>query len=217
MQSHSDMGDARRGFIWEGFQQAISKRNFLSPDIDPVQAETQQEEKIRSELISLYKMIDIHLNELDAIEKILAKTAQKLTLRATWAKVLVIVLGALVATREVASQLIGASSAVNIVIYTIIGLLITTAAGLEAAFKWENRSAELRTLAATCRNTKRQNTNQLSEILAIETNQDRLAALKKLLDSLGEKVGEVQEKAATLGINIVLEIKGGYKGTSDTQ
>jgi len=171
-------------------------------------------EKSADELESIFNMINVHMDELDVVGNILAKTAQKLTLRASWVKVLVIVLGASVATREVANQLVGASSALNIVIYTIIGLLIAALTGLEAAFKWENKSAELRMSAATCRVTRRQSTSQLTEVFTIETDQGKLVAVKKLLDSLDVKLGEIQERIATLGVNIVLEIQTRYKVTS---
>ncbi len=151
--------------IFSASQRVVTRKAFQTHRVN--------HEKSANDLENLFSMINIHLDELDAVGNILAKTAQKLTFRSSWVKALVIILGALVATREVANQLIGASSSVNIVIYTIIGLLITAAAGLEAAFKWENRSAELRTLAATCRIAKRQSASQLTEVFAIETDQQK--------------------------------------------
>src|SRR3954453_16199834 len=100
--------------------------------------------------------INARQQELQIVTDLLAKEAQKMATLASIIKVSLILLGAFVATREVANQILGTSNLAPIIIYTVIGLLITILAGLEAAFKWEGKSTELRTLAALCQATLRQ-------------------------------------------------------------
>jgi len=141
--------------------------------------------------------INGHRYELEDIATKLAKFAQVYT------KVLVILLGAFIATREIANQILGASNTVNIIIYAAVGLLIATVTGLEAAFKWEGRSAELRTLVTTCRTTARTISTDLTKILAKKTSQGNHIeeALTTLLESLDSTLTDIQTKASSLGID----------------
>ena len=127
----------------------------------------------------------------------LAKIAERLSVRSMIVKTLLIFLGALVATREVASGVFGVNNIAVIVIYTLIGVLIATLAGLEVAFRWENRSVELKNLAANTRAERRKLES------AIVKNNTALAS-ESLLDALDKQSSETQEKAASLGVNIVL-------------
>ena len=158
------------------------------------------------ELESLYYMIETGLGELDNTEKILAVKEKRFATGASWTKWMLLVLGASVVTKEATSRLIGTSNPVNIVIYMIIGLLVTALAGIEVAFKWEDRSGRLGILAATCKKIKRQTTSRLIEIFATETDEKLLiSSAKEHLVSLNAKIDDIQEEAAKLGINIPLE------------
>lgn len=127
----------------------------------------------------------------------LAKIAERLSVRSMIVKTLLIFLGALVATREVASGVFGVNNIAVIVIYTLMGVLIATLAGLEVAFRWENRSVELKNLAANTQAERRKFES------AIVKNNTALAS-ESLLDALDKQSSETQEKAASLGVNIVL-------------
>jgi hypothetical protein len=76
-------------------------------------------------------------------------------------------------------------------------VLIATLAGLEVAFRWENRSIELKNLAANTRAERRKLES------AIAKNNTALAS-ESLLDALDKQSSETQEKSASLGVNIVL-------------
>ena len=77
------------------------------------------------------------------LERSLRMSSDRAALLSSWAKVLLIVLGALTATKAVADDLIGAESAGVVLSYTVIGVAVATLAGLLAAFKWEEKAAQL--------------------------------------------------------------------------
>jgi hypothetical protein len=145
--------------------------------------------------------------ELHSVTDFLAAAAQQASLRAAAAKIIIVLLGAFVATREAANQLIGASNTITIVSYTLAGLLIAVVAGLEAAFKWESRAADLRTLAAICQSTVRLVDSQWQKDIGSAPIETQLDAARKLLDLQDTKLTEVQEKAAALGVNITLAVR----------
>jgi hypothetical protein len=74
--------------------------------------------------------------------------ATSVSRRASIARIVLISLGALTATKAAADQLWGAESAGVVTSYALIGVLVATIAGLLAAFKWEDNAAQLRLLVA---------------------------------------------------------------------
>ena len=85
-----------------------------------------------------------------------------------------------------------------LVIYLFIGVLIATWTGLAGASKWESRSTEFKNLAANCRIERRK---LVSAIYKAITTPDR----ESLLDAIDKQLEVIQEKAASLGVNVVLE------------
>src|SRR5262245_55105808 len=108
-------------------------------------------------------------------ETILARDAERNSLFAAIGKVVLILLGAFVATREVASQLFGASNIWNIVIFTLVGLAISVIAGLDAAFKWTQSSSDLKSLAATCQIARQDCESELQIALDIKDDNAKQA------------------------------------------
>ncbi len=96
---------------------------------------------------------------------------------------------------------------INTVIYTSAGLLIVVLAGLEAAFKWEKSSVELKILATTCRTIIREGTSTLEKVRILATDEEKFQGVEKLLDSLDTKLNEAQGRAAALGINVAREMR----------
>ena len=76
--------------------------------------------------------------------------ARRLALRASAAKVLLMILGAFSASKAATDQVFGADSVASLVVYSLAGILTATVAGLEAAFRWDRRSVDLGPLAARC-------------------------------------------------------------------
>ncbi len=152
--------------------------------------------------------INTRQRELQIVTDLLAKEAQKIATHASIIKVCLILLGAFVAIREVASQILGTSSPTIVIIFTVTGLLISVLAGLEAAFKWEGKSIELRTLAALCQATLRQVDSQwYKEVGNISEERLKEDAAQKLLELQDTKLAEIQAKASALGVNITITVR----------
>ncbi len=137
--------------------------------------------------------------ELHSVTAILANVAARRAQWATASKVVVIALGAFAATKSAADQLLGATSHIAMVTYTLLGLVIATVAGLEAAFKNEVTAAELRILAAAGQSTVRQVDSRWQRDIGGVAGQERVEAALKLI--------ELQEKTAKPGVNITLEVR----------
>ncbi len=150
--------------------------------------------------------INLFLEDLNDTEAALAGDAEWNSLFSAFGKVLLIFLGAFVATKEVASQLFGANNTANIVIFTLAGLVIAVIAGLDAAFKWEKASADLKGLAAACRVSILNGRSELQKALGLPTDEEKRDALEKLLDSLNKNLNDIYSKSATLGINVAREV-----------
>jgi hypothetical protein len=98
---------------------------------------------------------------------------------------------------------LGSSNIANIIIFAVAGLLIAVLTGLEAAFKWENTSAELKSLATVSRDASRKAASSLVKTFATKQDKERLEELEKILDILDEAIVDVQKKAAAIGIETV--------------
>lgn len=153
----------------------------------------------------IHGMIEVHRRELERIDNQLAKEARKKSILTSIVKASVIFLGAFVAIKEVANQLVGASSTVNIVIFTVAGLLIAVLTGLEAAFKWENTSVQLKSLAAIGRAASRKAASNLAKVFATKQDEERLKELEKILDSIDDAIADTQKKASELGIETIID------------
>ena len=145
--------------------------------------------------------------ELHGVTAILANVAARRARWATASKVVVIALGAFAATKGAADQLLGATSHIAMVTYTLVGLVIATVAGLEAAFKNEVTAAELRILAAAGQSTVRQVDSRWQRDIGGVAGQERVEAALKLIELQDAKLAELQEKTAKLGVNITLEVR----------
>ena len=167
---------------------------------------------------SLQHGIQERQEELHRIAELLARSARVAGRRAASAKVIIIVLGAFVATNGVATNLWGEQSVAVIITYTLAGLFIAAISGLEAAFKVETRAAGLRALAAYCQTTIWQTDTEWRKSVGspdlmsgdFVNEQARLNSARTLLDRQDQVLGEVQSKAAELGMNITFEVRQLY-------
>jgi hypothetical protein len=138
---------------------------------------------------------------------VLAAEAQRVAARARISKVVLIFLGALVATRETANQVFGDADVGAAVFYTLVGLGVAVLAGLEAAFRWESRGAELKSLSAACQATVRSVDSQWHKEVGSAEGPERVRAALTLLELQDAKLTDVQSRAADLGVNITLEVR----------
>jgi len=145
--------------------------------------------------------------ELHNVTAILAAVAARRTHWAAISRVILIALGAFAATKSTADELLGTTSHISTVLYTIVGLIIATVAGLEAAFKNEATAAELRILAAAGQSTVRQVDSRWQQDIGGAEGTQREEAALRLIDLQDTKLTELQERTAKLGVNIALEVR----------
>jgi hypothetical protein len=184
------------GHIWQG---------KFEMDIEKFPKEQRSERELRRE--SLEELIDSRMYELREAQLFLATRAKKFTRYSTLVKILVIILGALVATKETISLLVGTSNTLSIAGYTFIGVLISVITGLEATFGWGTKSGKLAALAAMCRETRQRAELDRLQISAREITDGNLKDLEKLLDSLITKLQEIRNETVSSGFNPVGEIQ----------
>jgi hypothetical protein len=147
--------------------------------------------------------------ELRQSEAVVATAAYRLEKRALIGKVLIITGGAVVATRELASQLWGEGNTAAAVAYTLIGVTISAVGALEAAFRWEGRSSEMKALAAATRGTVRKADSLWQrEVPSAKDDASSVIALQRVMDLQDEGLDTLHERAASLGMNITLELHG---------
>ncbi len=148
--------------------------------------------------------------ELHNIATILAQTAKGKSNLAAIGRVITIVFGALAATNGAATTLFGEKNVAAIVVYTLIGLTIAAIGGLEAAFKYESKSAELKLLAALCQSTIWQIDSDWQKTVGTAKGQAKVSAARQLLDKQDKSLNDIQTKAAQMGVNITLEVRELY-------
>jgi len=148
--------------------------------------------------------------ELHTVADILARRAERVTKTANFTKVILILLGAFTATQGTADQLLGQSNATKIIAYTVAGLLIAALAGLEAAFKFDARAAELRLMAADCQSAIRAVDSQWQKEIGGGESYEPVEEARGLIDLQDAKLAEIQQRAAKSGVNITLEIRELY-------
>lgn len=173
-------------------------------------------------LKDLKEDINERQDELNVVQVILEDDAKWNSKIANRLKIAVILLGAIVATRDVADKLAPAASfptsnKIVIIMYTLVGLAIAVIGGIAAAFRFENRAAEVKVLAAEsnscllsidCKLPKKGDPSPLDK---------QIEAARDLILIQNEKLSEIQGKAAKIGVNInrkVRKVRISKKSTS---
>jgi hypothetical protein len=118
-----------------------------------------------------------------------------------------VILGAFSASRAVADQLFGSDSGRTLVVYSLAGILTATIAGLEAAFRWDRRSADLGSLAAQCVAHMREvDTVYRSSVFVASPGDEKTEAAAKVLDRQDALLTEVEKASTKAGVNIRFEL-----------
>jgi hypothetical protein len=155
---------------------------------------------------SIQHGINRRQEELDQSAKLLAERAKLNTWTASGAKVALIVLGALTATRASADVLLGASSAAATTLYTGLGILTAAIAGFTAAFDFERRASQLTQLAAEAWGTLRQVDSEWRRSIGVVPGSLNSEGAMKIMELQDAKLADIQGRAARLGINVALDI-----------
>ena len=164
----------------------------------------------------LQEGISARQQELQRVADILARAAQRFRRYSGWMRVLLIVLGALAATQSSLEKAYANYGDHAFLVFTLLGVAITTLAGIEAAFKFEARGAELNLLAASCHSTVRKtDATWYKQVGIAENHEQQIAGAMALIELQDSKLSEIQEKAATAGINITLEVRSLYRHNAE--
>lgn len=160
----------------------------------------------QEELDPIFSMIRKNISRLTDAEIFLGRKARMQSRLVLLIKLSLIFLGLLVTARDGINQLFGMSNLLVVGAYILIGSLIAGLATVEATFKLDERSAELRILATTCRNARLGFENKLASIIANKAYIDVLVDEQALSDDLLEQLIRIQNQAADSKINVPLDI-----------
>lgn len=156
----------------------------------------------------LQQGITARQDELQRVADILAKSARKSTRYASINRGALIFFGACATTQGAWEKAFDGYAPYQFVVFTLLGVIITTIAGIEAAFKFEAKGAELNLLAASCHSTVRTtDATWLRQVAIASTPEEKIAGSLSLIELQDTKLSEIQEKAATSGVNLTLEIR----------
>jgi hypothetical protein len=134
----------------------------------------------------------------------LEKRAAEESGRGKWVRVVLIFLGALVVTREVADKVFPQATPAIPIFYAVAGLLVATLGGIEAAFTFQKSASDLRKLAAECNSYIQDiDSRLLFDLNTPEAEQN----LRQLLALQNEKLTTIHNKAAEVGVNITRKVR----------
>jgi hypothetical protein len=146
--------------------------------------------------------------ELQRVADVLAREAHRLRRRGGRNRVTLIALGAIIATQAGLEQLEIMPRTYLSLLFLVIGVLIAVIAGIEAAFKFESKGAELTALAASCHSMVRHTDSAWYRQVGVEEDPEkRKQGALQVIELQQAKLDEAQEKAAALGVNIALEVR----------
>jgi hypothetical protein len=173
----------------------------------------------RDEIERLKKLVRLAELRLHDLEQCAFKTshfAERYTRRASIIRIAIICLGALVATKGVIDRIAmtpGAGDSRKMIIemaFMAIGVCISIAAGLEAAFRFERRSAGLLALASRCYTLSRR---YMSVYDIGYDSSDIKRSIRKYqtwIEAHNEELATIYYEAASLGLNLVTPDSIGY-------
>lgn len=125
---------------------------------------------------------------------------------ASTSKVVLVLLGALAATKATVDELLGPTASSSRLIYAGIGVAVAAIAGITAAFGFDQRAAQLTQLATETWSTLRTVDTEWRRNVATSDAGDRSKAALTLLDLQDANLSDIQARAARLGVNIALDI-----------
>ncbi|MBO9713920.1 hypothetical protein [Sphingomonas sp.] len=156
---------------------------------------------------SLQNGIDDRQRELRQLVGILGEKAYHIQILSNWLRVATILLSSLSAAKAAADSAFGPSNVGVLAIFTALGIMTTVLLGLEAAFKFEKRAADLNLLAATTQATVISVDSEWRRNIGSFHDSDLRAAARDILTLQDAKLTEIHQKAASAGINLVLQVR----------
>ncbi len=159
-----------------------------------------------TEFETLQRGISTRQEHLQAARRVVSLGAERHGKLSGVATALTVVLGAVVASREVAETLSDGGSKLIPIGYAAIGVLIAAIAGLEAAFHLRDRAATLRLLATLAESTRRTVDTQWRKEVAAAYGEEKVQAAHRLLDLQDATLNDIQTQAAEAGVNLPFEV-----------
>ncbi len=157
-----------------------------------------------NKLVMLQEGVSTRQQELEHTAGLLASAAHQYQRLAATIRLLLIICGALATTQAAWEQAIPGYKEHGICyFYLYLGVCITILAGIEAAFKFETKGAELNLLAASCHSMVRRSDASWYKLVGVAvTDEDKVSGALALIELQDNKLSEIQEKAANAGVNI---------------
>jgi hypothetical protein len=169
---------------------------------------TGQSDPPRDRLGMLQRAIVERQGELQRTADTLASHAQTFWRLSTTAKVSLVLLGALSATKATTDQVVGSTSTGGLITYTVLGVLTATIAGVQAAMHFDARSTGLTALAAESQALLRNvDSDWYKKVGVVSPDQDRIAAALEILALQDDTLASVQQRAAEAGVNITIKVR----------
>jgi hypothetical protein len=175
---------------------------------DATSDSAQEPDSTPEPLAVVQNAVDARQNELKRCADSLAKHAKWLWRLSTFSKVALVVLGALAASKGAADQLWGSPNRGVLTTYTVIGLLVATVAGLEAALHFERRATVYSQLAANAQSALRRLDAEWYEKVGVaDPVGDRVEAALMLISEQDDVLTDIQRRAADAGHNLAAEVR----------
>ena len=159
------------------------------------------------QLADYKQMVILRQEECVAIADALDARALDLSRKATLSRVILIVLGAVVATKSAVelAMLPGAPEPVAkvvTVLFLLLGVVISVVAGMQAAFRYDTKVGELRSLSGVCRSYDKRFMANFKRDVDPGQPEVTLARLESLIELQNEAIDGVRRQIASLGVDI---------------
>jgi hypothetical protein len=153
---------------------------------------------------SLQNGINERQNDLRDLVNILGKKSFDMQRLSSWMKVVTIVLSSVVTAKGVSDKIFGGDAASALISFTALGVINTALLGIEAAFKFEKRSADINIMSASCQATMIAVDSQWRKEIGSISDSDLRNAARDILTMQDNSLTEVHQKAASLGIHLTI-------------
>jgi hypothetical protein len=138
---------------------------------------------------------------------ILGREAHRLQRLSNWLRIVTIILSAITTARGVSDKIFGSDAAGPLLIFTALGIVTTAAIGIEAAFKFEKRAADLNMLSASCQATAIAVDSEWRKNIGSIHDTDLRSAARDLLTMQDTTLAEIHQKGAAAGISVTLAVR----------
>ncbi len=160
-----------------------------------------------NEFHSLESLLKDRENDYESCSQILAQVVEKNAKKGGNSKIILIILGALVAIKGVIDQLMVEFKNPTIehgvlIIFTLIGVIISVIAGLDSTFKYAEIAAGLRILSAQAQSNILTSQTKRAISYHLEDYQQAISALKEAINEQVKQLKTLYDQAAFFGLDL---------------